>query len=322
MRSSLAVAVAIFLAGPARAEAPTRYQTEAFVMRWLASFKPDPGERPAPPPVAEPFLFAAEGEPCARKKTGAAVVACLMAGSKIPLGSPTPVRQRFHADATFATWQPDPKHDVVQQHRKELAQLTDHAFEHVEVDGVEGTWELVVAVKLVDSRPVVDGLWASFIDEGAEQDMGQGREVAQAWLTAFGTSEATRKTLAAKTGFPFFAAGLVGTGKAGCAAEQTAASATKLPGVLACLTAPGDTLFGKAQATGWRTIRDPSDLPTGAPKDQNVFARNLERFDRLAVNHMLAFAKVRDGDRLAEVLMAVRWVGKTPKVDAIAVHSW
>ena len=313
--------VLLVTARVALADAPSHRQAEEAAQRWMES-----GEAAIATSV-DPFLFDHDGKGCKKAKKAKELVECTLADDELyPIRNWSPSRLRVHRDATFATWQRDRKHDVIERHRRELAKLENHAFVHFDARGAGGTSEIVLAVKLDDAgQPVIDTYLVSFLPEPAHPIGEAGaRALASSWVSGMANSDdSVQRSNAHRTGYPFTMIGLPVSQNLDCATEMHAQSSKQFLQLALCVAAAkqGD-LLARLPRSKWEVLDDPADVRTRADKDQDHLGAALPMLDRMASDHVLLFNRIADEDAHFELVLVIRNDADHPVVDAVIANLY
>ncbi len=303
---------ALVIAGsPARADPPSDKLAVATARAWVKALASDSDGADALAMTAEPFLFDHDAKPCAatKGKRPKAVLACLISDTQNEVGDWTPSRVRVEDDADFMTWQPNPKRDVIDQHRKQLAKLADHAFVHFDSTAPGGAVrDLVIAVKAGDDgHGVVDAFVANFLPTPALPDEAAARTAATKWTAEVIGDSDTQHAAVSRSSVPFFTFGLPHPEGKGCKDEQHAVDAKQLAAAVACI-ASGDRAdaLSHLPPAKWDVVTDPAAIRTARKGDDDHFAARLGMLDRLSYDHVLLFNRWHDDDSHVEIVVAVR----------------
>jgi hypothetical protein len=331
MRGWLVLAVFAVVGGSAaHADAPSKKLAKKAAETWIRSLGSNPleaGEHGMAPPVStDPFLFDHDSENCKKKKKKAKdILECLADETTSEIRDWAPERLRIHTDAKFTTWQPDRKRDVIEKHRKELAKLKDHVFVHFDMAGKDGTWEMLVAVKLdKEANVVVDAYLANFLPTlDKHVDENAAIAIATSWVRAMADSDETRKSNAHRTGYPFWELGLPIATKPECKREEKATSSKDMWNVSSCVAGSENLeLLDHLPRSAWEVVENPAHVKTHADQDTDNFAVALDRLDRLAYDHVFLYNHVTEGDLHFEILLALRDEDGNPVVDAVVANLY
>jgi hypothetical protein len=325
-----ALIVLALLGSVAHADPPTKKQATRAAEKWMRSFSANVDEggdsgTTALTMSADPFLFEHDHASCKKQKKAKEIFECLAGAGTAEVGSWAPERVRVHTDAKFSTWQLDRKHDVIEKHRKDLAKLKNHAFVHFTSGATDGSWEVVLAIKLDDdANPIVDGYLASFLPATDKHiDENAAIAVASRWSRAMADTDEARKSNASRTGYPFWEIGLPVAKKPECKIEERAASSKEMWDVSSCIGAAEQVeLLDHLPHSSWVVVEDPANAKTRADRDSDHFAAALDRLDRMAANHVFLYNRVNEGDTHFEILIALRNDDGNPVVDAVVANLY
>lgn len=308
----LVVLVLVSLVTVARADAPTPKRAIAAAKAWLGDLGADGDAADALDRTAEPFLFDHDAKPCKGKKKTAELIACLASEGHDEIAW-APAKVRVHDDATFLSWQPNTKRDVIEAHRKQLAKLKDHAFVHFDATAHDGTFEIVIAVKLDDDgKPRVDAFLANWLPAPTLPDEAAARATASKWTADLASDD---KAAAQRTAFPFWSLGLP-HGKA-CKDEQRATDARGFAAIASCVAqADASDVLARLPHGKWELVTDVDQIPSNA-EDKGNFAIARDTLDRLSFDHVLLFDRWRDDDTTFEIVVAVRADKDRQVIDAV-----
>ena len=196
-------------------------------------------------------------------------------------------------------------------------------FVHYDATAHDGTFEVVVAVKLDDDgKAVVDGFLANWLPAASLPDEAAARAAASEWTADLADAD-RRKQLASRTAFPFWSLGLPhGSGKT-CKDEQRAADAHAFAAIAGC-AGQADTaeLFARLPHGKWEVVGDVDAIATDAEGDDNHIAQAQAMLDRLMFDHLVLVDRWHDDDAHVEVVVAVRADSGRAVIDAVVANVY
>lgn len=322
----LVVLSIVLAAGRAHADAPSAKRATAAAKKWMLALGAEGDSRVALAMTPDPFVFDHDAKACKDKTKAGDILACLATDTTGEVGEWSPTHVRVLTDASFQTWQGNAKRDVIEQHRKQLAKLKDHAFVHFDQAGPSGTYEIVLAVKVdADGDPEVSAFLANFLPAAKMPDLGAARQTASKFLDALGGNADARGTVAQRTGYPFVAIGLPHSEKdKSCKDELHATSAGGIGAITACVGGSKEaSILASTSHTGWDVVPDVEKVDTEAKGDDNRFAASRDLLIRLSFDHLLLINHgSSDDDTKLDVIVAIRADGERTVVDAVIANVY